>query len=253
MDTKETLQLEYGFQLECRFCKKFVVNQPLNPMRTAAQMKEDGARRRAFELLLQALYGESEQLAYRHKTGRELTDVVWERFGGHCFNCGRGLASKKEMNLDHTRPLKLLWPLDGAATALCADCNNDKRDRPPSDFYTQRQIEGLAKITGLSVEELQNPYTNTEAVELLIDKLDWFFEEFLTTPEMKKEHDGKIAGEILVKALQKALDRCPEGAPINLEKEYDKRRRKTGLAGKWSQGGSGTPKTSKTKGEEESA
>src|SRR5258708_14776545 len=51
-----SLQLDYGFQLECRFCKKFEVNAAHNPQRTAGQMKEDAARRRAFELLLENLY-----------------------------------------------------------------------------------------------------------------------------------------------------------------------------------------------------
>ncbi|EGD04654.1 hypothetical protein B1M_10386, partial [Burkholderia sp. TJI49] len=38
-DAKEVLQLDYGFQLECRFCKKFEVNAAHNPQRTSAQMK----------------------------------------------------------------------------------------------------------------------------------------------------------------------------------------------------------------------
>lgn len=53
----EVKLLEYGFQLECRFCKKFEVNAAHNPQRTAGQMKEDGARRRHLELLLEYLYG----------------------------------------------------------------------------------------------------------------------------------------------------------------------------------------------------
>jgi len=56
-DEADFLKLDYGFQLECRFCKKFEVNAAHNPQRSSAQMKEDGARRRAFELLLADLYG----------------------------------------------------------------------------------------------------------------------------------------------------------------------------------------------------
>ena len=105
----DVLELDYGFQLECRFCKKFEVNAAHNPRRTAAQMKEDGARRRGFELLLTALYGESDSLLYRKRTGgRELVDDVYKRFGGRCFKCGVKLEPK-EMRLDHTRPLALLW------------------------------------------------------------------------------------------------------------------------------------------------
>jgi hypothetical protein len=59
---ERVLKLEYGYQLECRFCKKFVVNAALNPQRTAAQMKEDAQRRRAFEALLAELYKASPTL-----------------------------------------------------------------------------------------------------------------------------------------------------------------------------------------------
>ena len=85
----DVLELDYGFQLECRFCKKFEVNAAHNPRRTAAQMKEDGARRRGFELLLTALYGESDSLLYRKRTGgRELVDDVYKRFGDGASSVG---------------------------------------------------------------------------------------------------------------------------------------------------------------------
>ena len=62
-----------------------------------------------------------------------------------------------------------------------------------------------------------------EVVSALIDNLDWFFEEFLTTSVMTKERDGKIVAELVVKALQKTLNRCEGGAPIDLNKEYNRR------------------------------
>ncbi len=100
-----------AIQLECRFCKKFEVNAAHNPQRTMAQMKEDAARRRAFELLIEALEGGSAQLRYRHSTGRELSDDVYSNFEGECFKCGEPLKGRS-WHLDHTRPLALLWPLD---------------------------------------------------------------------------------------------------------------------------------------------
>src|SRR3712207_1223416 len=45
----------YGHQLECKACKKFFVNAPLNPQRNAQQFKEDGLRRRAIEVLVNDL------------------------------------------------------------------------------------------------------------------------------------------------------------------------------------------------------
>ncbi|HXK39942.1 MAG TPA: hypothetical protein VJ837_03850 [Candidatus Paceibacterota bacterium] len=217
------LRLDYGFQLECRYCKKFEVNAAHNPRRTAAQMKEDGARRRAFELLIEALMGGSEQLAYRLRTGRELADEVLRRFGYRCFKCSRQLDGA--WHLDHTRPLALLWPLDDTATALCGDCNSAKRDRPPSAFYTPQEIIRLAAIVGLSEEVLRNPLPNVHILRQLIERLPWFFDEFLTTEDMTKERDGKTAGELLVKALDKVL--AAAGFDVRLVTELERRRRRS--------------------------
>lgn len=224
-DAEEVLQLDYGYQLECRFCKKFEVNAAHNPQRTSAQMKEDGARRRAFELLLAELYGGTPQLRYRHEQGKELADDVWKRFGCACFNCGAELPTPRDMHLDHTRPLALLWPLDGTATALCGSCNSEKRDRAPSDFYTPTKLAALSKITGIPPDDLAKTHPNEEALTLLLRRPKWFFGEFLLRDEMTKERDGKIAGELVVKALQKVLARSGQYKGINLQTEYDRRRR----------------------------
>lgn len=221
---KEVLQLEYGYQLECRFCKKFEVNAAHNPQRTSAQMKEDGARRRAFELLLAELYNGTPQLHYRHEKGTELADDVWKRFGCACFNCGAKLPTPRDMHLDHTRPLALLWPLDETATALCGSCNSEKRDRAPSDFYTPAKLAMLAKITGIPPDDLAKTHPNEEVLDLLLRRLDWFFSEFLLREEMTKERDGKVAGELVVKALQKVLARSEKHKGVNLQVEYDRRR-----------------------------
>lgn len=201
------VQLHYGFQLECRFCKKFAVNGALNPQRSAAQMKEDSQRRRYFELLLMELQGESPQLSYRQRFGSELSDDIWEKFAGRCFKCKKKLPSKKGMHLDHTRPLALLWPLDETATALCAECNSAKRDRAPSEFYSAPEIEELSNITGLSVAELNNPGPNEEAINKIMDREEWLMKEFTAKPEIMAERDGKITAELIMKALDKVLSR----------------------------------------------
>lgn len=220
----EILKLDYGFQLECRFCKKFEVNAAHNPQRSSAQMKEDGARRRAFELLLAELYEGTPQLRYRHQNNSELADDVWNRFGHACFNCGATLRSARQMNLDHTRPLAFLWPLDGTATALCKSCNSLKRDRSPHDFYTADQLIQLSRITGIPLEDLQHDRPNETAIALLLSRLDWFFNDFLSREEMIKERDGKITGELVVKALQRVLAKSPRYRKTDLLAEYDRRR-----------------------------
>lgn len=223
MGDGERVSLDYGFQLECRFCKKFTVNAAHNPQRTSAQMKEDAARRRNIELLVDALLDGSPQLRYRHDTGRELADDVFSRFRGQCFRCEETLAPRS-WHLDHTRPLALLWPLDGTATALCSSCNTEKRDRPPSEFYTDDELVSLARITGVPLKELQNPDPNMAVVALLLSRLDWFFDVFLMRDEMQRNYDGKVVADNFLKALNKVLAKCPGGMPIDLVREYEKRR-----------------------------
>jgi hypothetical protein len=209
-------QLEYGFQLECRFCKKFEVNAAHNPQRTASQMKEDAARRRHFELLLDHLYGGSPQLRYKNETDRDLAADIFQRFDGRCFKCGTPFACEKEMHLDHTRPLALLWPLDGTATALCVTHNSEKRDRAPAEYYTTDELQRLADITGVPLDELRDPSPNMEAIALLGQNLDWFHHKFLTLPALQQVRDGKLTADLVVKALRKVLDRVPGEPPYRV-------------------------------------
>ncbi len=186
-------------------------------------MKEDGARRRAFELLLSELYQGTPQLRYRHEHHSELTDDIWNRFDRVCFNCKGKLKTARDMNLDHTRPLAFLWPLDETATALCKSCNGLKRDRSPHHFYSDDALRRLSHITGIPLADLEHDRPNETAIGLLLSRLDWLFGEFLTRDEMTKERDGKITGELVVKALQRVLARSPRYRNVNLVAEYDQR------------------------------
>jgi hypothetical protein len=222
-ESGETLQLTHGFQLECRFCKKFTVNSAHNPQRTASQMKEDAARRRAIEVLLEELYEGSPNLLHRkHFAGRELAESVWKRFDGRCFKCGTQLATQRDMHLDHTRPLALLWQLDETATCLCTTDNSAKRDRSPSEFYDENELARLSEITGVRLDDLKDPSPNVEAIKLLGGRLDWFFDEFLQRPELQTERDGKLPADLLVKALQKAISRSGS-IDLNLDALYSQR------------------------------
>lgn len=224
-DRSDVIRLDYGYQLECRFCKKFEVNAAHNPQRSSGQMKEDGARRRAFELLLAELFEGTPQLLYRHRFHSELADDVWKAFGKSCFNCGTVLRTARAMHLDHTRPLAFLWPLDGTATALCGPCNSQKRDRTPSAFYVKPgQLLQLSTITGIPLSELESPTPNEPVLAILLDRLDWFFDSFLMRAEMVKEREGKITGELVVKALQRVLASSPKYRTFDLQAEYERRR-----------------------------
>ena len=224
IESNETLQLEYGYQLECRYCKKYEVNAAHNPQRSPAQMKEDGARRRFFELLLTELYGGSPQLSYRiNNDGRELADDIWIKFNKKCFNCPEQLSSSKDMHLDHTRPLALLWPLDETATCLCGSCNSAKRDRPPSEFYSEEKLVELSEITGIPLYELKNPTPNMDAIEKIKDNIDWLFNVFCQREELQKIRDGKLTLDLFLKALQKAINKTQYGKTLNLARLYGQR------------------------------
>lgn len=207
--TGEPVELDYGFQLECRFCKKFEVNGAHNKQRTPGQMKEDGTRRRMLELLLEHLYEGTPQLLFKRDTGRDLADYVFERFDGSCFKCGTALASPRAMHLDHTRPLALMWPLGAEATSLCGTHNGEKRARPPVKYYTEDELVRLSKITKISLIELRDPTPNLKAVKKLLENESWFRNEFLQLPALARVHDGKLAADLLVKAINKVLAACP--------------------------------------------
>lgn len=205
LSTGEITELEYGFQLECRVCKKFAVNAALNPQRTGDQMKEDAQRRRHFELLIMELNDGSKQLQYRHEHGIELATLIWEKFGKSCFSCGIELKTLNEMNLDHTRPLALLWPLDETATALCKDCNSSKRDRYPSDYYSESKLTELSTLTGIPLNQLTHPSPNMEVLELLMQRIDWVIGTFLNKEFLKVEKGGKVSSELICKALDRVI------------------------------------------------
>jgi len=217
--TVSKIKTYYGYQLECRSCKKFYVNAPLNPMRDSTQHREDSLRRRALEVLVDKLLDrEWIYHAFRLKEGREFDVYIWEKFGKKCFKCGRKLQSPNEMHIDHTMPLAMLWPLDETATCLCSTCNSQKRDKFPVDFYSENELRKLAKITGLSLNFLHTRRINTKALKALKKKIVWFFDEFLMEPDYQKIRKGKKTSDLIYKAINEAIQ--ASGAKIDLIAEY---------------------------------
>lgn len=140
-----------GHQNECRACKKWRINNAFNPLRTVDQLNESSIITRERRLLLR----EPEILqTIKEREGRGLKSIVWDKFGRRCFYCSKPLEVK-EVQLDHTRPLAYLWPIDEHATCLCAEHNNQKKDKFPVDFYSPDQLLRLSEITGLSLAELK--------------------------------------------------------------------------------------------------
>jgi hypothetical protein len=93
------------------------------------------------------------------------------------------------------------------------------------EFYDTDELRRLSRITGISRRELNDPGPNREAIELLEKRLDWFFDAFLQQEDLQTEQEGKLPADLLVKALQKALNRDPRGPRLDIEKLYKRRAR----------------------------
>jgi hypothetical protein len=223
-NSRPMLEAHYGFQLECRPCKKFFVNAPLNPLRNSAQRREDGLRRRAIEALLRELL-EEDWIFYKFRRQErevEFDRYIWEKFDRQCFACGKHLSSPKEMDLDHTLPLVYLWPLDEGATCLCSSCNSSKHDSFPFEFEKYKssgKLEELAEKTAthedviLSRERRVNP----RAVDALREKISWVFDDFLMRDRYQKLRDGKVAASLIVDSIQPVLNSSTD---MDLVAEY---------------------------------
>ncbi len=139
-------------QMECRACKG-AINAVLNPKRTAQQLHEGSALRRAADLLLE---GENQHI--------DIADL-FVRFDSCCFKTGQPLdvEDRASWSIDHILPARWLYPLATWNAALLSKAANDlKRDRWPSGFYTNSELIRLAMLTGgdLSLLTSESPIVN---------------------------------------------------------------------------------------------
>ena len=199
----------YGHQLECKACKKFFVNAPLNPQRNPQQFKEDGLRRRALEVLISHLLKKRLfHFEFEATNKKEFSKHIWEKFNKRCFKCGPTSApiDLKDMALDHTMPLAYLYRLDESATCLCHSHNSQKSDHFPVDFYSEEELERLSSITGLSMEVLHKRVINQELLKLLIKEVVWFFDIFLMDPNYQKIREGIKTADKIFDSLRRVIN-----------------------------------------------
>jgi hypothetical protein len=163
-----------GHQNECRACKKWRINNNFNPKRTTDQLHESSVITRERKQFLREP-GILVQIKDRQGTG--LKSIVWERFGKKCFRCGKAV-DLSDVQLDHTRPMAYLWPIDSHATCLCADCNNHKKDRFPVDVYSGDELKRLSGITGLSVEDLSKKEINQVELDRILGDIEAFAKQW---------------------------------------------------------------------------
>ena len=225
---RDLIQAYYGFQLECKACKKLHVNAPLNPLRNKAQRGEDGLRRRAIEVLVRNLL-KRDWIFYKFRRRKhlgEFSTYIWNKFGRKCFACEKSLPTEKDMDLDHTFPLAYLWPLDETATCLCGTCNASKSDKFPFEFEGYREtgkLECLAELTGIDKNRLalRKKEANMAAVKELKNRIEWFFDDFLSEPEYQKIREGKKTSDLIVASIQRVLNECNTG--LHLVQAYQEK------------------------------
>ena len=202
------LKLRYGFQLECKSCKKFFVNAPLNPLRNSTQHREDSLRRRAIEILVDTLLKNDwiyHKFRMEHK--KEFDDFIWKKFGKSCFKCKKKLERANDMDLDHTMPLSAFWSLDESATCLCQRCNSLKSDKFPIEFYNEEELNELSKITGLDYKFIRSKIPNVKVIKELLKKIVWFFDDFLNNKDYQKVRNDKKTADLIFNAIDKQIKR----------------------------------------------
>lgn len=140
-------------QIECRACKG-AINAELNPRRTRQQLHESSVRRRIADTLVT---DENEKINIKE---------LFKRFDNKCFKTKKTLYINKRNTwaIDHILPSKYLYPLKISNAALLSkEANENKRDKLPSQFYTNNELIVLAKITGADLTLLtsEKPIVNT--------------------------------------------------------------------------------------------
>ena len=221
MKNSKIVTAHYGYQLECKSCKKFYVNAPLNPLRDSTQHREDSLRRRAFEVLLEKLLSRKSiyhDPKFHQKKGFD--KYIFEKFDKKCFKCGNKLDNESKMDVDHTFPLAMLWPIDESATCLCSTCNGSKSSKFPVDFYSILKLSTLSKITGISLSRLKSRPVNIKALKELKKNIVWFFDEFLMKKDYQKIRKGKRTADNIYHSLLGVIKQS--GYELDLIKEYKK-------------------------------
>lgn len=208
----------YGHQLECKACKKFFVNAPLNPQRNPQQFKEDGLRRRAIEVLVNALLETNLiHFEYEKRTKKEFSEHIWKKFNCRCFKCNKKIPLD-EMHLDHTMPLAYLYRLDESATCLCSQHNSQKSDHFPVEYYTHDELIRLSNITGLSMDVLKSRSVNQEVLDLLVENVVWFYDQFLMNKDYQKVRDNILTADKINDSLKRVI-----AGKVDLAEEYKKK------------------------------
>ena len=122
--------------------------------------------------------------------GKMDSSVIFSKFQNKCFKCDKHLDIKKKgtYEIDHTLPHSLWWGYSTEdATLLCYDCNQEKTDKWPKDFYTKKELKKLSEMTGWDFDLLNGkPQMCKENVNRFLKNQDYFTEIWLQRGSGKK-------------------------------------------------------------------
>jgi 5-methylcytosine-specific restriction endonuclease McrA len=168
----------YGLQPFCKESKRKYVNNGNagNSSRTKDQHLEDVGSRFRQKLIVSAL-GYTPKISYKD---------VYKKFDGCCFKCKKQLQFDRTdlKGLDHTLPHSYWWPYTTEnATLLCTNCNQAKKDKWPSEFYTIDELKELSKLTNIDLNILSS---KTLIFNMnFIEKVDNRFDEIMNLCESR--------------------------------------------------------------------
>lgn len=160
----------YGLQPFCKDSKRKYVNYgPAgNFSRTKDQHLEDlGSRFR--QKIIVSILEHVPKISYKD---------IYDKYNGKCFKCKVEIPLERSdlKELDHTLPHSYWYPYTTEnATLLCADCNQSKKDKWPSEFYTDDELIELSKLTNIdySILSSETPLFNEELIKSVNNKFDF--------------------------------------------------------------------------------
>lgn len=168
----------YGLQPFCKDSKRKYVNNGKagNSSRTKDQHLEDVGSRFRQKLIVSAI-GYTPKISYKD---------IYTKYNGCCFKCKKEIPFNRTdlKGLDHTLPHAYWWPYTTEnATFLCTDCNQSKKDKWPSEFYTVDELKELSKLTNIDFNILssKSPLFNME----MINKVDLEFNKIMDLCEFR--------------------------------------------------------------------
>ena len=165
-----------GYQLECKYCKNGKINPYLNPKRTSDQLRESSEWSRLRGIII--------------PKGKINSIVIFDKFNNSCFNCNKHLDinESNSYQIDHTLPHSLWWGYSTEdCTLLCYDCNQEKTDKWPSEYYTIKQLLELSKLTGWDIDLLSGePQMCIDSVNKFLTNREYFTNLWLQRDSGKK-------------------------------------------------------------------